>query len=112
MKPMTTISGVDALVRAAVVVVGAVLLVLVVAGVLKSVGTDARTVILVVLFISCFAAIGGVLLISLWALAPWLVRRAERRLWEGKVKLDQAEMLRLSGLSDRRSMWPYSRGPR
>ena len=112
MKPMPTISGLDALVRAALVVVSAVLLVLVVPGVLRSVGADARTVFLVVLFMCCFAVMGGVLLISLWALAPWLVRRAERRLWEGKMKLNQAEMLRLSGLSDRRSMWPYSRGPR
>jgi Kef-type K+ transport system membrane component KefB len=99
MKPMKTISGRDALVRAAVVVVGEVLVVLVVIGIVGIAGADANTVLNVAVIVGVSSAVLAIFLVMSWALLPWWMRRVERRYWNGKMKVDQAEVLRRTGLS-------------
>ena len=99
MKPMKTISGRDALVRAAVVVVGEVLVVLVVVGILRIAGADENTALNVAVIVGLSSGVAAIFFVVSWALLPWWLRRGERRYWDAKMKVDQADVLRRTGLS-------------
>lgn len=96
---MATIGWREALLRTAVVVIGEVLLVLVIAGVLGAVGVAPTTASLSVAVVSTFAVVLGLFAVLWWALVPWLAGRVQRRIWAGKEKLDQAEILRRRRMS-------------
>ncbi len=96
MKPMATISGREAFVRVAVVVVAEVLLIATMFGIF---GMAPSLALDVVVIVSLFALVAGIFIGLSWAFGPWIARRTERRLWEGTLRLDQADMLRRNGLS-------------
>ena len=96
MKQLQAISGREALVRAGLVIVGGALLLPLLSFVLTLGGAEASFAAVVPVLLGLF---GGPFLFVFWVYSPWLVGRIERKLWNGSLKLDQADMLRRRGLS-------------
>ena len=96
MRPTATISGREAFIRLAVVVVAEVLLIASMFGIF---GRAPSLALDVVVIVSLVAWVAGIFIAVSWAFAPWIARRTERRFWEGKLRLDQVDLLRRGGLA-------------
>lgn len=90
MRPLLTIDGPSALARLGVVVILEVLVFLVI--------TRLAIPLAAIAIIAIFAVLAGSVVAFSFALLPWMLQRAERRVWEDARPLDQAALLEASGL--------------
>lgn len=98
----------EALARLGVIVVGVVLSF--VAGARFTVGSDrwpgwVALVLLLVVF-------AGVAATMFWVVMPWMVSRITRKVWDGSLRIDQGEILRVARLEKRPPWWRRLLGER